>query len=245
LFSNASRLRHTVDASRDEVTTVEVGPGQTDSQDILSKNHEDIEVMIARDALTATTQPNFIGAWSIEDASVCDDLVCFFEENIDTARPGAVGHGTVQREVKDSLDLQINPTQLALPQYAPFKRYMDTLHACYRDYLSQWPFLDDMLEHIHIGAFNVQKYGPGGHFSSLHTERSTLAHAHRLLVWMTYLNDVEAAGETEFPHYGLKVAPRRGRTLIWPAEWTHAHRGLPVGAGTKTIITGWFHFPDN
>ena len=34
-----------------------------------------------------------------------------------------------------------------------------------------------------------------------------------------------------------------GKTLIWPAEWTHAHMGDVLKSGTKYIITGWMHFP--
>ena len=60
---------------------------------------------------------------------------------------------------------------------------------------------------------------------------------------MTYLNDVEDGGRTRFPNYGLEVKPERGKTLIWPAEWTHSHTGNVVDSGTKYIITGWMHFP--
>ena len=34
-----------------------------------------------------------------------------------------------------------------------------------------------------------------------------------------------------------------GKTLIWPAEWTHAHTGEVLKGGTKYIVTGWLHFP--
>ena len=52
---------------------------------------------------------------------------------------------------------------------------------------------------------------------------------------------LKGSGETEFLHYGIKFEPREGRTIIWPAEWTHAHKGLPVKE-TKYIITGWIGF---
>jgi len=58
---------------------------------------------------------------------------------------------------------------------------------------------------------------------------------------MTYLNDVSEGGETEFSYYDLKVKPAAGKTLIWPAEWTHAHRGCSVESGRKYIVTGWLH----
>ena len=62
---------------------------------------------------------------------------------------------------------------------------------------------------------------------------------------MTYLNDVdnEDGGSTVFTHYDLKVQPKKGLTLIWPAEWTHAHKGELLVKSSKYIITGWMHFP--
>ena len=64
----------------------------------------------------------------------------------------------------------------------------------------------------------------------------------RHLVWMTYLNDVEEGGETEFYYQKLKVKPRKGLTLIWPVDWTHTHRGIVAPKEEKMILTGWFSF---
>jgi hypothetical protein len=41
---------------------------------------------------------------------------------------------------------------------------------------------------------------------------------------MTYLNAVEDGGGTEFFHQNLVVQPRKGLTLVWPADWTFMHR---------------------
>ena len=57
------------------------------------------------------------------------------------------------------------------------------------------------------------------------------------------LNDVEEGGETLFNHFNIKIKPKRGKTLIWPAEWTHAHSGKIVKSGKKYIITGQMHYP--
>ena len=61
---------------------------------------------------------------------------------------------------------------------------------------------------------------------------------------MTYLNDVSEGGPTDFDHFGIEVQPKKGLTLIWPAEWTHAHKGNVVTWGSKYIITGWMKFPE-
>jgi prolyl 4-hydroxylase len=63
------------------------------------------------------------------------------------------------------------------------------------------------------------------------------------MAWMTYLNDATTGGSTSFSQYGLDIQPERGKTLIWPAKWTHAHVGNIVTQGTKYVITGWMHFP--
>ena len=64
---------------------------------------------------------------------------------------------------------------------------------------------------------------------------------HRVFAWMTYLNDVDVkdGGTTYFNHYDLEVQPKKGLTLIWPAEWTHAHKGNLLQANSKYIITGY------
>ena len=58
---------------------------------------------------------------------------------------------------------------------------------------------------------------------------------------MTYLNNVDKGGSTYFKHYDLEINPKQGATLIWPAEWTHAHKGNIIKEGSKYIITGWMH----
>jgi hypothetical protein len=59
---------------------------------------------------------------------------------------------------------------------------------------------------------------------------------------MTYLNDVNDDGETEFYYQNLKIKPQKGKTVIWPADWTHTHRGITSPTQEKYIITGWFNF---
>ena len=57
---------------------------------------------------------------------------------------------------------------------------------------------------------------------------------------MIYLNEVrEDEGTTEFFHQHIKVKPKPGRMLIWPAEFTHKHRGNPMYTDVKHYITGW------
>ena len=201
--------------------------------------------MINRLSLDGSQHPNFIGCWMMENTSICDDLIEFFERNKTAQKPGRVSDGKLNTTVKNSTDIFIAPDDLKDEKFRVVSRYIEQLKVCYSDYLEQWGFLKGFLPKVYIGPFNIQKYDVGGHFGTLHSERTDLIHLHRMLAWMTYLNDVPKSGETEFPMFGLKVKPEKGKTLIWPAEWTHAHLGAVVKKGNKYIITGWMHYPDD
>jgi hypothetical protein len=58
---------------------------------------------------------------------------------------------------------------------------------------------------------------------------------------MTYLNDVPNGG-TEFLYQNIKLPAIKGLTTIWPAYWTHTHKGQISKEHEKYIATGWFQF---
>ena len=195
---------------------------------------------------TQDLTPNFIGSWTISPLSICDELIDYFESNKNKQKKGATLSGQ-DLNIKNSTDILINPKDIKLLGNEVFEKYLHNLFSCYEAYLSEWPFLMTFAENLQISSFNLQRYQSGQHFQKLHTERSSLGTLHRVFAWMTYLNDVdhEDGGSTFFSHYGLAIQPRKGLTLIWPAEWTHAHKGNVLKANNKYIITGWMTFPNN
>jgi len=190
--------------------------------------------------------PNFIGSWIMNPLSISDDLIHYFESNRNKQTKG-VTSAVAGLDVKDSTDIKITPNDIKLPGNEIFDEYFQSLYSCYQDYVVQWPFLATFAQDLKISSFNLQRYQGGQHFKKLHTERASLATLHRVFAWMTYLNDVDDAdgGSTFFSHYDLEIQPRQGLTLIWPAEWTHAHKGNILKANNKYIITGWMTFPNN
>ena len=187
-------------------------------------------------------QTHFIGSWNLENKKLCNEIISFFENNKNLQKAGVSGKGK-DPKIKKTIDIRINPNDLKISTFEIFKQYINELHKCFLDYQNQWPFLKSMLKEVDIPSFNIQKYSRGDHFASLHSERTALNSLHRLFAWMTYLNDVDDGGQTNFTHYGIKIKPEIGKTLIWPAEWTHAHTGEILKGGTKYIVTGWIQFP--
>ena len=183
--------------------------------------------------------PNFIGSWIINEF-ICNELIDYFESNKQKHRQGVSASG-LRKNTKDRVDISLTPRDITLPEQKCFQNYFENIFECYKDYNIQWPFLASIIDNLDIGAFNLGRYNPGQHYQGLHCERASIENLSRLFAFMTYLNDVDEGGSTYFKHYDLKVKPQKGLTLIWPAEWTHAHKGNKVKSGSKYIITGWLN----
>lgn len=66
----------------------------------------------------------------------------------------------------------------------------------------------------------------------------------RIFAWILYLNDIRDGGETEFLYQSLRIKPKTGTFIIFPAYFTHTHRGNPPLSGEKYIATGWIEYDD-
>ena len=87
----------------------------------------------------------------------------------------------------------------------------------------------------------LQKTPPRGGYHVWHCEQGNKKSESRVLAWTIYLNNIPSGeGETEFLWQGLKVQPKAGTVCIFPASFTHTHRGNPVYSCDKYIATGWY-----
>ena len=84
--------------------------------------------------------PNFIGAWNIDNTKLCKDIIDFFEKNKSLQTPGEIGKG-IDKNIKSSTDISISPNELSNSSHLIFKDYINELFSCYTDYIETWPFL--------------------------------------------------------------------------------------------------------
>ena len=87
----------------------------------------------------------------------------------------------------------------------------------------------------------LQKTKKSGGYHVWHHEQVNTDSVNRVLVWTIYLNDVEEGGETEFLYQSKRIKARKGKICIFPAGFTHVHRGNPPLSGDKYILTGWWN----
>jgi hypothetical protein len=117
------------------------------------------------------------------------------------------------------------------------------LRECIDDYKKEYPSMNKFIAQWVIdNGYNFQKYETEDDgFKAWHTEAGGAPTSNRVLAWMFYLNDAKCG--TEFINYPT-VNAKMGRCVIWPAAWTHIHRGVLPNKGLKYIVTGWASFVD-
>ena len=185
---------------------------------------------------------NFIAGWYI-DGKICDSLIKYHNKSKELIRgtcnrKGVVG---VYKNIKDSIDLSLSP----VAKDKALDAYLKILSKVIEKYKQKYVYADWMHTQWSIYEnWNIQKYPKKGAFHEYHFERSgaTDKSCRRHLVFMTYLNNIKKGGETEFFYQNLKVKPEKGLTLIWPADWTFTHRGIPSPKEIKYITTGWYSY---
>jgi hypothetical protein len=112
---------------------------------------------------------------------------------------------------------------------------------CYKQYAEKYSILSTLAEHKSY-TMKIQKTQPGQGYHIWHAETTNRETGNRLLTWTVYLNDEFEAGETEFLYQHYRYKPQKGDCIIFPAAYTHTHRGNPPIGGDKYIITGWVEF---
>jgi hypothetical protein len=174
---------------------------------------------------------------------LCDELLNYFNYNKKYLQKGIVGQEDpqVDKDIKDSIELNISPGNFD----GVIGEYRKNLDKITQLYIKKYEPCIDTEKWGLFTNYNFQKYEIGGGFKKWHFENQGYSSCvRRHLVFMTYLNDVEDGG-TEFYYQNLKTKAEKGLTLLWPAGFTHTHRGIISQTKEKYIITGWYSFRRN
>ena len=168
---------------------------------------------------------------------ICTDLIKYFHTCEHHHREGQVSGGVVKKDTKESTDLRIDASNME----GVIGRYRDALQDCLDLYINKHDFLNYLARFNVVENIAIQYYKKNQGFKIYHTENTDKQSSNRVMVFMTFLNDVPDGG-TEFMYQNITVPAKKGLTLIWPASYTHVHRGQISKNFEKYIITGWFSY---
>lgn len=185
----------------------------------------------------------FVTLYQALDADTCREIVSRFDTD-DRKRQGEVYRGedavgTLATDIKRSWDLEI----LDDARWGDlFRRLHPRVLACLSHYLARSPVLRSLA--LQGTGYKIQMYPRNEGYFHWHADSSGRRERSRVVALILYLNDVERGGETEFLHQDLKVAPRTGRLLVFPAGWNYVHRGGMPESGDKYIVQTFVRIKD-
>ena len=176
----------------------------------------------------------------------CDYIINCFSEHKDKTHTGKIGDGkTVDTKRKDSLDFNLLKIRNDSNEFL-FDELKFSLNKNLKKYIKKYP-LEDVKRQSYsdfsfypfsVLAKKYKKKEQGYHIFHM-DQGSHSPSVYRQLILMYYLNDVNEGGETEFYHQKIKIKPKQGRLVIFPAAFTHMHRGNPVISNKKYILNSW------
>lgn len=175
---------------------------------------------------------------------ICDELISEITRRGELAdRSNQVKNGNFGDEQFANGKFGRHDFQVFMPQQTQLK--MKEISDCIFDGLEEYKHVIPSASGVNLisEVQKIQHTPVGGGFHEWHCEQGGGWTSARSLVWMIYLNDVSGGGDTEFLYQQIKVQPKKGTLVIWPAGITHPHRGNPPYSNDKYIVTGWFEHP--
>ena len=157
----------------------------------------------------------------------CDKVISHFQQNQTK---------TFHRQTPDQIASGIRDKQIFLEDENLLNGFHSSFSKVFDLYLYKYP---NMLRPLIIEEFKLQKTLPTEGYHPFHVEQGPGKVFRRVAVYTVYLNDVEEGGETEFLYQLKRVKPKKGTICIFPAGYTHVHRGNTPFSGEKYIMTGW------
>lgn len=190
---------------------------------------------------------DFIGVFTnVYPDGFCDHLISEFErnKNLGAGSDRQMSEGS-DKHIKNDYQICSNGKNIIFEPFdggSTIDMFFKGLQHCFDAYAQEYSPLKNIK--INCNNMKMQKTSTGGGYHVWHGEQGNGEQANRGLVYMLYLNTLpaEANGETEFLYQQRRINPTKNTMVLWPAAFTHAHRGNPVyGDNEKYIATGWFY----
>jgi len=160
----------------------------------------------------------------------CNELINYFEDNITKATKGNAGNNEI-----NNLEISIDINNFNLGA---------ALNFGIQNFKNKYPLINTHIKPWHtLKIAKLCRYEPNQYYSQIHCENDGSKECiKRLFGWMFFLNTIKKGGETEFLLQKYIAKPKEGDFYIWPAYWTHFHRGVNAPNERKYILTGWCEY---
>ena len=179
---------------------------------------------------------------NVFEDNICHEII--HKYNLDKNKyKGITGSGKICEKVKLTTDLYISNSNewknidniLKEKINIKLNKYLNDLY----NFHNVSPYF--LSYNLKDSGYMIQKYNKQEGFYNWHDDFSLKKnYGIRVITMILYLNNVEEGGETEFIN-SIKIKPKKGSLLFFPACWSYTHKGnIPI-SDDKYICTGWLY----
>ena len=173
----------------------------------------------------------YTGAFTKDECKEIIKGIDFFEKN------HLMFHDRKKLNLKDDKVINITHEYDYCSSSRLAVQILPKLKPCVDEYLQTFSVLNLRKFLLHDIKLNI--IPAGGGFHNWHYEDGSLESSARQFVVQVYLNDDFDGGETEFLYQQRREEAVAGDVLMFPAAFTHTHRGNPPLGGNKYLATSW------
>ncbi len=188
---------------------------------------------------------DFIGVFeNIYPDGFCKHLINEFNKNQESGIGISRTDEGSKKHIRNDYQIFANGRNISFSEFEDkdvLNMFYKGLQCCFDEYKKNYSVLGGI--DIRCNQMKMQKTSRGEGYHVWHCEQGNDYMNNRSLVYMLYLNNLseEENGETEFLYQERRIRPKENTMLIWPAGFTHTHRGNAVfGDVDKYVVTGWF-----
>jgi hypothetical protein len=146
----------------------------------------------------------------------CDHLINTYRDKLDTSRANShLGYEFLEYDSRNE-DFMVEMTKTVTDKY-----------------IEAFPWIHTTQTLWGVGEWRIKRFPPGNSFGVWHSEQN-IPYEKRIMCMLVYLTDNNCG--TEFMATNEIVESKRGRVVIFPTQWTHAHRGHPDPDGKERWI---------
>lgn len=185
---------------------------------------------------------------------LCKDIINLFE--VEEGRYIGQTASGVNKDIKDTTDYTINPDNKKWSKIHSLlnkeltnnlKSYLKKLNE--NGFINNSEQLSTSIEYnyfinnvLFYNVFMIQKYNKNcGRYIYHHDFAVNFSNkSHRVITYLWYLNDVNEGGQTIIED-NIKITPKAGKLLLFPACWSYPHCGKIPISDNKYILTGWIY----
>jgi hypothetical protein len=180
------------------------------------------------------------------ETNICNDIINFFNSNINLQRQGVVGKGNdrkIDTKLKNTTDICIDNTSIKETDklYSTIKFIQEEIEKNVNEYLKNLTKYNIVIEKSMVyKQMIIHKYKKGEGIFNYHHDFSVEPNyfKYRLINFLIYLNDIDIGGETDF-FEECRIKPQAGKLVFFPSEWFFFHKGNVPISEDKYVIAGW------